>query len=140
MSSDEPKPNDKTPILNEGQPVIPRGRLSDIYMSKGALEDIKNWPKTEQVVAPQPSGYYDALVGPQHDQPSSSAKIRAATKQTNKTLEELASWKEAEHILWRACRLYCKTNGITEAEARKILENDPKLTMEWATKNGWSKE
>jgi len=43
--------------------------------------------------------------------------------------------EDPEYTLWRACRLYCKMNGITQAEACDILKDDPELIHEWATKN-----
>ena len=39
-----------------------------------------------------------------------------------------------EEQLWRASRKYCKTKGVTQAEAREILINDPALCTEWANK------
>ena len=183
-----------TPIFNEGQPVIPR-RPSDIYMSKEAMDDIKNWPKKED------EGDTNT-VPPQRATPSSVPKIKAEVKQTRaafdaiigsdskKTAEEVAkednrggeyrSSTAVPHIkplpsdvmpdlakefgatefiirenrldklkemndseplsgayeeqLWRASRKYCKTKGVTQAEAREILINDPALCTEWANK------
>lgn len=39
-----------------------------------------------------------------------------------------------ENTLWRACRKYCKTKGISQEEARTILINDASLIKEWANK------
>jgi hypothetical protein len=154
-----------TPIFNEGQPVIPR-RSSDIYMSKEAMEDIKNWPKQED----------EGDIPPQRATPSSVPKIKAEIKQTRAALEaignatvnakpsdvvadlakefgatefiirenrldKLKEMNDSEPLsgayeeqLWRASRKYCKTKGVTQAEAREILINDPALCTEWANK------
>jgi len=49
--------------------------------------------------------------------------------------EKSETKEDPEYTLWRACRLYCKMNGITQAEACDILKDDPELIHEWATKN-----
>lgn len=117
------KPND--PPNYRSSTLVP-----SIKMIK-ALEDSEPRGKraNDIVVDDEPSSVVPNLAEEFGTAESMGNSVPSIKPIDSRSTREIAAAYEDQ--LWRASRKYCKTQGVTQDEARRLLENDPDLFTTW---------